>query len=242
VSDSRVRKTGIAITVLGLVGGLLTGAPLLSGPLAAQASTAADPHLLEVIDIYTGVAGQLDDDRARALLLDVAEDRDDVLAQMWIARVYSRGRMGFERDEARARDMAGDLIDDIRALAAAGDVEAIFLMGTAYDEGLGVDVDYAEAVRWYRRSAAENHVLGAHNLGNTYRDGRGVDIDHATAVKWWLRAARAGDATTQLRLGEAFEAGRGVEQNLDRARYWYGRSAESGNSAAAVALERLSSK
>jgi len=214
---------------------------LLAAPLAAQANTVADARLLEVIDIYTGVSGRLDDDSARALLLEVADDEHDVLAQMWIARVYSRGRMGFAQDEERARDMSDDLIADIRALAAGGDVEAIFLMGTAYDEGLGVDVDYPEAVRWYRRSAAMNHVLGAHNLGNTYRDGRGVEVDPAAAVKWWLRAARAGDATTQLRLGEAFEAGRGVRLDLDRARYWYGRSAESGNTAAAAALDRLGS-
>lgn len=231
MNDSSVATIVIGLVALGLV----------AGPLTGQAATGADARLLEAIDLYTGVAGHLDDDGARELLLEAARQEDDVLARMWIARVRSRGRMGFAQNEVQAREIAGEVLGDVRALAAAGDVEAIFLMGTAYDEGLGVEVDYVEAVRWYRRAAARNHVLGEHNLGNTYRDGRGVDIDHATAVKWWLRAARAGDATTRLRLGEAYEAGRGVARDLDRALSWYGQSAESGNSAAAAALERLRS-
>ncbi len=219
--------------------------PGVSSRLAAQSAnaarpgTVADTRLLEAIDLYTGVAGRVDDARARELLLEIARDPADVLAQMWIARVHSRGRMGFERNEATAQKIAGTVIGHVRTLAASGDVEAQFLMGTAYDETLGVPLDYPEAMRWYRRAAARGHVLAAHNVGNMYRDGRGVAVDHATAAQWWLRAARAGDAIPQLRLGEAFEAGRGVRRDLDSARYWYGRAAALGNAAAAEALQRL---
>ena len=194
--------------------------------------TSADTRLLEAIDLYTGVTGRVDDARAHDLLLAAAEDRDDALSQMWMARVLSRGRMGFERDEPRAREIADLFIASVRALAARGDIEAIFLMGTAYDEGLGVEVDYPEAVRWYRLAGEREHVLGMHNLGNVYRDGRGVEVDHVAAAQWWLRAARVGDAITQLRLGEAYEAGRGAAQNLDEAISWY-------ETTAAEALNRL---
>ena len=208
--------------------------------LAAQTATSADQRLLDAIDHYTGVAGRVDDARARALLEEVAEDSADALAQMWIARVRSRGRMGFSVDEAASDRIARVALPQIRTLAASGDVEAAFLMGTAYDEGLGVEVDYVEGLRWYKRAAAGGHVLASHNVGNVYRDGRGVEIDHAVAAQWWLRAARAGDVIPALRLGEAFEAGRGVTQDQDQARYWYERAARAGNRDAAQALTRLS--
>ena len=190
-------------------------------------------------DSYTGVAGRVDDTEARRLLEAAAADPNDALATMWIARVHSTGRMTFPRDPERARQIASAVIDQIRGLAASGDVEAAFLMGTAYDESLGVDQDYGEAMRWYRRAAHMGHVLAAHNVGNMYRDGRGVDVDHASAAMWWLRAARAGDVIPALRLGEAYEAGRGVPQSPGTARGWYERAAAAGNAAAAEALERL---
>lgn len=201
--------------------------------------TTASASLLHAIDLYTGVAGRVDDEEARRLLEAAARDPDDVLARMWIARVHSRGRMTFPRDEDRARTVGAEVLPAVRDLAAAGDVEAAFLMGTANDEGLGVSVDYPEAMRWYRRAARRGHVLAVHNIGNMYRDGRGVVEDPATAVRWWLRAARAGDAIPALRLGEAFERGWGVGEDLDRARFWYGRAAEMGNEAAAEGLRRL---
>lgn len=223
---------------------LVTGA-LATGPAAGQVTgspepTTADPRLREAIEWYTGVAGRVDDDLARALLLEAAEDGTDAMAVMWVARAHSRGRMGFSRDEPRARRIALGVFDRIRSLAASGDVEAMFLMGTAYDEGLGPELDHAEALRWYRRAAARGHVLAAHNVGNVFRDGRGVEVDHAAAARWWLRAARAGDVIPALRLGEAFEAGRGVARSPRHARFWYGRAAAAGNEDAARELRRLS--
>jgi TPR repeat protein len=237
VASGRLSRPSRVSTVA-LVFGIAVG-HFSALPASAQNSTAADPRLLEAIDHYTGVAGQVDDARARRLLEELSSNRSDALSRMWLARVYSRGRMTFEPDEPRARAIAGEVIADVRRLASRGDVEAIFLMGTAYDEGLGVSVDFPEALRWYRRAADQGHVLGAHNVGNVYRDGRGVEVDHDRAAMWWLRAARAGDVIPALRLGEAYEAGRGVPLNLDRARLWYGRAAAAGNPQATEALRRL---
>ena len=197
-----------------------------------------DPTLLEAIDWYTGVAGTVDDARARELLQQAIADGGPA-AQMWLARVHSTGRMGFPRDEERARAIAAEVIAEVECAAEAGVLEAVFLMGTAYDEGLGKPVDPVQAAAWHRRAAEGGHVLGAHNLGNQYAAGRGVPEDHALAAEWWLRAAERGDAITQLRLGEAYEAGRGVPLDLEQAREWYGRAAAAGNAQAREALERL---
>lgn len=216
----------------------------LAASVAVSAACTTPPpaepsaELLEAVDWYTGVAGTVDDDRARDLLVQAAGDGNP-LAVMWLARVHSRGRMGFGRDPARAKRLAESAIGEVERAAQAGVLEAVFLMGTAYDEGLGKPEDPVQAAAWHRRAAERGHVLGAHNLGNAYAAGRGVALDVAQAVRWWTPPAQRGDAITQLRLGEAFETGRGVPPDLETAAAWYRRAAAAGNAQARAALERL---
>jgi TPR repeat protein len=222
-----------AALALGLVLVLALGAPA-----AAQTAPQVDLRLVEAIGWYTGTRGLVDDARAR-MLIETSAFEGNVLARMWLARLYSRGRAGYPRDEARARAIAEPLVDAVRRQAMAGTTEAVFLIGTAHDEGLGVAEDPASAFEWFAKAAAAGHTLAEHNLGNAYAAGRGVTADPVQAVSWWLKAAIKGDAVPQLRLGEAYEAGRGATKNLDEARRWYGEAARRGNAAAAAALKRL---
>lgn len=214
------------------------GAVAVAIAACAQEPARPSEELLEAVDWYTGVAGTVDDLRARELLGAAAQD-GNALAVMWAARALSRGRMGFERDEARARSLASSVVAEVERAAEAGVLEAVFLMGTAYDEGLGKPADAEEAARWHRRAAEEGHVLAAHNLGNAYAAGRGVPRDPQVAVKWWTLAAEAGDAIPQLRLGEAYETGVGAGRDVEQAAEWYRRAAAAGNEAARAALKRL---
>lgn len=197
-----------------------------------------DPRLVDAIGWYTGTAGRVDDPRARQLIEASALD-GDVRGRMWLARAYSRGRLGLPRDEARAKAMAGLVIDAVRRQADRGSAEAQFLVGTALDEGLGLAEDPAAAIDWFRKAAAQDHTLAQHNLGNAFAAGRGVTADAAEAVRWWMLAGRKGDAVVQLRLGEAFERGTGVPHDLAQARRWYADAAGRGNVQAKAALERL---
>ncbi len=197
-----------------------------------------DSLLQRALALYTGEAGQVDDARARELLEQSAA-AGDALARMWVARCHSTGRMGLARDAARARAIADSVIDEVAHRARAGVLEAMFLMGSAYDEGLGRPVAPDSAALWHGRAARYGHVLAQHNLGNAYRTGRGVPADDALAFDWWLRAAVQGDAVTQLRVAEALAAGRGVVRDTAQARVWYERAAELGNRAARDSLARL---
>lgn len=213
------------------------------GLLAASASVQdaaprVDPRLVDAIGWYTGTAGKVDDPRARVLVEAAARD-GDVLGRMWLARAYSRGRMGLPRDEARAKAMAAIVLDAVRRQADRGSAEAQFLVGTALDEGLGVPEDPAAALEWFRRAAAQDHTLAQHNLGNAFAAGRGVTADAAEAVRWWLKAGEKGDAVVQLRLGESYERGTGVPRDPAQARRWYTDAAGRGNAQAKAALERL---
>lgn len=223
----RPRAGAAVIALVGLV-----------GACASEAVLSVDPQLVEAIDWYTGVTGQVDDARARELLEEAAADQDPI-SVMWKARVYSRGRMGFPQDEDEARRLAASVIGDVERAAADGIVEAEFLMGTAYDEGLGKEENADSATAWHRRAASAGYVLGQHNLGNAYAAGRGVPRNPALAVEWWTLAASKGDAVTQLRLGEAYESGTGVTADMAEALRWYGMAAQAGNREAQEALARL---
>ena len=85
---------------------LLVPGTLLTAAAWVAAQREPDPTLLEAVDWYTGVAGAVDDTRARELLEEAAAG-EGPLSVMWLARVHSTGRMGFPRDEERPRAMRG---------------------------------------------------------------------------------------------------------------------------------------
>jgi uncharacterized protein len=62
-----------------------------------------------------------------------------------------------------------------------------------YNEGRGVPVDYAEAVKWSRKAADQGNATGQYALGFMYANGRGVPRDYVQAHKWWTIAASANE-------------------------------------------------
>ena len=89
------------------------------------------------------------------------------------------------------------LADDtaaIRVLAEQGDARAQFVLGTMYRDGQGVAQDYAEALRWWRKSAELGLIDAQFALGNIYAGGSGIARDNIQAYMWYHIATRqAGD-------------------------------------------------
>ena len=117
----------------------------------------------------------------------------------------------------------------LRELAEAGDLDAQTELGERYQAGDGgVERDYAEAVRWYRRSAEQGHALGQVYLGFMYSNARGVQRDYDEAVWWYRRSAEQGHAMGQNNLGSMYLNGRGVSRNDTEAIRWFRLSADQG--------------
>ena len=193
-------------------------------------------HLNTSINYYTGEAGVVDDSIAREHL-EIAISERDTLALMWLARVYSTGRMSFPKDSKRASSIARLVIDDVAKRAETGEPEALFLMGTAYAEALGVTVNLKKAVEFYMQAAEMDHTLAMHNLGNIFGDGIGVEKDLFQASHWWRRAAENGDTIPMLRLAELYLSGEGVMRDVTRACYWIKQSSQRGNSTAELIFQ-----
>ena len=113
--------------------------------------------------------------------------------------------------------------------AEQGSAEAQYKLGLCYNKGQGVKKDYAEAVKWYRKSADQGNAAAQCNLGRCYYAGQGVAQDYAEAVKWFRKAAEQGLAAAQYCLGVCYYKGQGVTQDYAEAVKWYRKAAEQGD-------------
>jgi len=89
-----------------------------------------------------------------------------------------------------------------------------------YRYGRGVYLDYAEAMRWWRKAAEQGDASAQYNLGLMYEHGQGVPQNYAEAVKWYRKAAEQGNAMAQWALGIMHGLGRGVPRDDVQAHAW----------------------
>ena len=128
-----------------------TPRPLLAASLLIAAACVAAPQepdstLLEAVDWYTGVAGEVDDVRARELL-EEAVAGEGPLAVMWLARVHST----VDADPALA-------VQWWTSAAEEGDAITQLRLGEAYEAGRGVLRDLERARQWYERAATAGNA------------------------------------------------------------------------------------
>ena len=138
-----------------------------------------------------------------------------------------------------SRPREPDRVRALRARAEAGDASAQYLLGCAYYEGGGVTRDYAEALKWYRLSAAQGNNSGLCDVGFCYRNGHGVEQDYAAALPYYRKACEQGCPTAAYWLAYAFEHGQGVERDAAKAVEHYRLAASRGDRDAVAALARL---
>ena len=87
--------------------------------------------------------------------------------------------------------IAADLAT-IETLARKGDADAQYRLALMYDYGEDIDQDYAQAFKWYQKSANQGYANAQYNLGWMYKNAHGMPEDNAKAVEWYLRAANQG--------------------------------------------------
>ena len=66
------------------------------------------------------------------------------------------------------------------------------LLGSLFEHGKGVEQDYKEAVKWYRKAAEHGNFIAMQLLGSMFEQGKGIEQDYEEAVKWYKKAAEKG--------------------------------------------------
>jgi TPR repeat protein/Ran GTPase-activating protein (RanGAP) involved in mRNA processing and transport len=113
--------------------------------------------------------------------------------------------------------------------AQEGNDDAQYNLGIMYANGLGVNKDEAEAVKWYTLAARQNNANAHFILAGRFMNGRGVNKDEVEAVKRYTFAAELGNASAQFTLGIKYANGFGVIKNKAKEIKWYTLAAEQGH-------------
>lgn len=117
-----------------------------------------------------------------------------------------------------------------RQSAEDGNAEAQYQLGRCYANGLGVEIDMVEAVRWFNLSAEQGMAMAQYALGNCYYYGYGVEPDCVKAVEWYVEAANRGLGKALCALGRT----QCFDDELDKRYYnrswfWFRGAADQGD-------------
>jgi localization factor PodJL len=116
----------------------------------------------------------------------------------------------------------------LRLAAANGDASAEFQVAARYAEGKGVQQNFQEAVKWYRRSAGRGFALSQYRLGTLHERGLGVEKDVRRAQVWYQRAASLDNVKAMHNLA-VLAAGSGSGQpDYATAAHWFTQAANRG--------------
>lgn len=125
---------------------------------------------------------------------------------------------------------------ELLALAEHGDADAQNKVGVIYYKGEEVTQDYAEGLKWFRKSADQGFAKAQYNVGQTYHQGQGVQQSDVEAIKFYRLAAAQGYAPAQVSLGVMYHEGLGVNQSRPDAVKWWKDAALQGNADAQCKL------
>ena len=94
-----------------------------------------------------------------------------------------------EQDETSAINSD---IKDLYKEALLGKSASQFEYGRRLYEGIGILVNYTEAVKWFYRAANQDYAEAYKYLGSAYAEGKGVNKNKEASVNWYLKASESG--------------------------------------------------
>lgn len=110
--------------------------------------------------------------------------------------------------------------------ARAGDSDAQFWLGAAYEQGWFGKADFQEALKWFKAAAKRGDADAQSSLGQMYGDGEGAPRNYFAAARWYRRAAEhipdfGGAGQGRNNLGLLYMKGLGVSKEYVRAYKWF---------------------
>ncbi|MDO5470037.1 MAG: protein kinase [Akkermansia sp.] len=144
-----------------------------------------------------GIGVKKDDRRAFAHYMRAAE-KQSAAAQTMVAHCYELG-IGVEQDATKAFELFRQ--------ASGRSFDALFRLGLCYEDRIGTEQNFAQAIACYQAAAAANVTDAQFTLGLCYANGQGVEQDTAKAFEWYKRAAENRHMLALSNLGILYEYG-----------------------------------
>jgi TPR repeat protein len=104
--------------------------------------------------------------------------------------------------ELYQKAIAGDraAFSELRQQAEDGNPKAQNNLALMYLYGKGVNQNYPEAMKWYRKAADQGFAAAQNALGTMYGNGQGAAQNYTEARRWFQMAADQGDADAKRNL------------------------------------------
>jgi len=103
-----------------------------------------------------------------------------------------------------------DDVEEIRRAAEGGDAAAAYQMGVWYKAGsMGLAIDLAKAVSYFKKAAEAGHAAGAGRLSSSYYWGWGVARNYMQALRGAAAAAALGNGNGMVVLSHFYLDGTG---------------------------------
>ena len=114
-------------------------------------------------------------------------------------------------------------------LAEEGDHLAQFFLGYFYKNGLSVEKNLDQAIKWYELSAKKGNPYAQNNLALMYEKGIGFSINQEKALQLYKLSAEQGYSLAQYNLGVMYLNGKGVDKDLINGYMWFSLSSLNGD-------------
>src|SRR3984893_14863495 len=120
------------------------------------------------------------------------------------------------------------------AKAQRGDRRSQMWLGAAYEQGWFGKPNFHEALKWFRKAAAQGDPDAQNALGQMFQDGEDVRQSCTEAAKWYRMAAEhvpdfGGAGQGRNNLGLLYLNGDGVPKDYVRAYMWFKLAADATN-------------
>src|SRR3984893_16539449 len=217
-------------------------------PEFAKQPTAPDLGQRVLATIKSANAGDAEAQYLTGLccLIGFGMKKDAVEAGQWFQKAagqglikakYQLGYMAIFSPEIQHNLPAGARL--LRESAEGRDVYAHSAMGFVLEQGLGVPVDQAKGVEWYKKAAAQGVAEAQYNLGHCYTHGEGIAKDESEGTRLYRLAAEQGYIAAEHNLGLSYIFGRGITQDQREGARWVMKAAESGTGRAQATVAAI---
>lgn len=143
-----------------------------------------------------------------------------VLTASWLGGCGESAKSPPQSHEATKTTLEQELASLLKN-AEAGDPQAQVNLAAKYRDGEDVPKDFAKAIEWHQKAAAQGHADAQFNLGLAFVRGQGVPKDASKAIEWYQKAAAQGNVTAQLNLGGMYGSSVGVARDAVLSYAWF---------------------
>jgi uncharacterized protein len=113
---------------------------------------------------------------------------------------------------------------ELRQKAESGSLAAQTVLGISYLEGIDVEIDYDQALRFLSLAADRGASRAIVNLARMYAAGLGVERDVPRAINLYESVGEA-EFLAAIELGRIYSQGQGVPADAKSAMRWYSTAA-----------------